>query len=131
MMLHRIANSITEEAAENSCTVIAFEETTGIRDRLPAASWGHECAFERLYEYVEYEAELRGITLEGWTRRTRRGGVRHVGSPTETTATARRSTLSSAATRTVPTTTLGRTSDYGLSAVTRPGTAEAHPYACA
>ena len=64
MMLHRIANGIIEEAAENGCTVIAFEELTGIRDRLLGASWGHEWAFERLYEYVEYKAEPRGITVE-------------------------------------------------------------------
>ncbi|PSP50302.1 transposase, partial [Halobacteriales archaeon QH_7_69_31] len=64
MMLHRIANGIIEEAAENGSTVIAFEELTGIRDRLPEASWGHEWAFERLYEYVEYKAALHGIDVE-------------------------------------------------------------------
>ena len=64
MMLHRIANGIIEEAAENGCTVIAFEELTGIRDRLSGASWGHEWAFERLYEYVDYKAELHGIDVE-------------------------------------------------------------------
>ena len=64
MMLHRIANGIIEEAAANGCTVIAFEELTGIRDRLPGASWGHKWAFERLYEYVEYKAELYGIDVE-------------------------------------------------------------------
>ena len=52
VMLHRIANGIIEEAAENGGTVIAFEELTGIRDRLPEASWGHTWAFERLYGYV-------------------------------------------------------------------------------
>jgi IS605 OrfB family transposase len=64
LMLHRIANGITEEAAENGCTVIAFEELTGIRDRLSGASWGHKWAFERLCEYVEYKAELHGIDVE-------------------------------------------------------------------
>ncbi|PSP81313.1 transposase [Halobacteriales archaeon QS_4_69_225] len=64
MMLHRIANGIITEAVENGCTVIAFEELTGIRDRLSGASWGHEWAFERLYEYVEYKAEMYGITVE-------------------------------------------------------------------
>jgi len=34
MTLHRIASGIIAEAAENGCTVIAFEELTGIRDRL-------------------------------------------------------------------------------------------------
>ena len=64
LMLHRIANGIIEEAAKNGCTVIVFEELTGIRDRHPGASWGHEWAFERLYEYVEYKAELHGIDVE-------------------------------------------------------------------
>jgi IS605 OrfB family transposase len=64
MMLHRTANGIIEEAVENGCTVIAFEELTGIRDRLPGASWGHKWAFERLYEYVEYKAEIHGIDVE-------------------------------------------------------------------
>jgi putative transposase len=64
LMLHRIANGIIEEAAENGCTVIAFEELTGIRDRLSGASWGHKWAFDRLYEYVEYKAELHGIDVE-------------------------------------------------------------------
>lgn len=63
MMLHRIANGIIDEAAENGVAVIAFEELTGIRDRLPEASWGHKWAFERLYEYVEYKAELYGIDV--------------------------------------------------------------------
>ena len=64
LRLHRIANDIIEQAAENGCTVIAFEELTGIRDRLSGASWGHTWAFERLYEYVEYKAELHGIDVE-------------------------------------------------------------------
>ncbi|WP_229114793.1 RNA-guided endonuclease InsQ/TnpB family protein [Halapricum desulfuricans] len=64
LMLHRIANGIIEEAAENGCTVIAFEELTGIRDRLSGASWGHKWAFERVYEYVEYKAEMYGIDVE-------------------------------------------------------------------
>ena len=64
MMLHRIANGIIEEATENGCGVIAFKELTGIRDRLSGASWGHKWAFESLYEYVEYKAKPRGITVE-------------------------------------------------------------------
>ena len=64
LMLHRIANGIIEEAAENGCTIIAFEELSGIRDRLPEASWGHKWAFERLYEYVKYKSELHGIDVE-------------------------------------------------------------------
>ncbi|SDX92317.1 RNA-guided endonuclease InsQ/TnpB family protein [Halobellus clavatus] len=63
-ILHRIANGIIEEATENGCTIIAFEELTGIRDRLSGASWGHKWAFGRLCEYVEYKAEMHGIDVE-------------------------------------------------------------------
>jgi len=62
--IHRIANEIIEEARENGCSVIAFEELTGIRDRLSGASWGHKWAFRRLYEYVAYKAEVRGIDVQ-------------------------------------------------------------------
>jgi IS605 OrfB family transposase len=62
--LHRVANELVGEAAENGCTVIAFENLTDIRDRLPNARQFHEWAFRRLYEYVSYKAEERGIAVE-------------------------------------------------------------------
>ena len=82
MMLHRIANGIIEEAAENGCTIIAFEKSTGIRDRLPEASWGHKWAFERVYEYVEYKAEMHGLDVaqvdpENTSRRCSTCGFTH------------------------------------------------------
>ncbi|ERG89179.1 MAG: transposase, IS605 OrfB family, central region [halophilic archaeon J07HX5] len=43
--------------------MIAFEDLTDIRERT-GVSWGHEWAFNRLYEYVEYKAEEYGITVE-------------------------------------------------------------------
>ena len=89
MMLHRIANGIIAEAVENGCTVIAFEKLTGIRDRLSGASWGHEWAFERLYEYVEYKAEMYGITVEQVAPETRVGGVQRADSRTRTIAMVR------------------------------------------
>jgi len=61
---HRLANELIEEARGNGCSVIAFEELTGIRDRLPGATWGHVWAYRRLYEYVEYKAEVEGIVVE-------------------------------------------------------------------
>jgi IS605 OrfB family transposase len=61
--LHRISNEIVAEARANGCTVITFEELTDIRERT-GASWGHKWAFKRLYEYVEYKAEARGLTVE-------------------------------------------------------------------
>lgn len=69
-------------ATETGCPVIPFEELAGIRDRLPGASWGHTWAFERLYESVDYKAELPGITVVQVAPRTRRGGVPTVGSLT-------------------------------------------------
>jgi IS605 OrfB family transposase len=62
--LNRVANELLSEATENGCTVIAFENLTGIRDRLPDARTFHEWAFRRLYEYVSYKAEERGIRVE-------------------------------------------------------------------
>lgn len=62
--LHSIANELLEEATENGCTVIAFENLTDIRDRMPNARKFHEWAFRRLYEYVSYKAEECGIYVE-------------------------------------------------------------------
>ncbi|ESS11688.1 MAG: transposase, IS605 OrfB family, central region [uncultured archaeon A07HR60] len=61
--LHRISNELVTKARENGCTVIAFENLTGIRERT-GASWGHKWAFNRLYAYVEYKAEAHGLTVE-------------------------------------------------------------------
>ncbi|PSQ09335.1 transposase [Halobacteriales archaeon QS_5_68_33] len=62
--LHRVANELLKEATENGCTVVAFEGLTDIRDRMPNARKFHEWAFRRLYEYVLYKAEKRGIRVE-------------------------------------------------------------------
>ncbi|GAA0216821.1 RNA-guided endonuclease TnpB family protein [Halobacterium noricense] len=62
--LHRVANELVDEAAENGCTVIAFENLTDIRDRMPDARKFHEWAFRRLYDYVSYKAEVLGIQVE-------------------------------------------------------------------
>ncbi|SDG00592.1 RNA-guided endonuclease InsQ/TnpB family protein [Halorientalis regularis] len=63
VILHRISNEIVAEACENGCSVIVFEGLTNIRERT-GASWGHQWAFDRLYEYVEYKAEEHGIEVE-------------------------------------------------------------------
>ena len=62
--LHRVANGIVSEAVQNSCSYIAFERLTNIRERLPHVRKFHEWAFRRLYEYVEYKAEVSGIAVE-------------------------------------------------------------------
>ncbi|WP_436931839.1 RNA-guided endonuclease InsQ/TnpB family protein [Halosimplex halobium] len=62
-LLHRIANELIAEARKTGCTVIAFEDLTGIRERTNA-SWGHKWAFDRLYEYAEYKAATHGIAVE-------------------------------------------------------------------
>ena len=41
--------------------MIAFEDLTDIRDRMPGAKAFHGWAFRRLYEYIEYKAAEFGI----------------------------------------------------------------------
>ncbi len=62
--LHRASNQILEEAHDHGCTHIAFENLTGIRDRMAGAKRFHAWAFRRLYHYVEYKAEMFGIGVE-------------------------------------------------------------------
>ncbi|ERG96711.1 MAG: transposase, IS605 OrfB family, central region [Haloquadratum walsbyi J07HQW2] len=58
--LHRASNHILEEARDHGCTHVAFENLTGIRDRMAGAKRFHAWAFRRLYQYVEYKAEMFG-----------------------------------------------------------------------
>ncbi|SEP29366.1 transposase, IS605 OrfB family, central region [Halogranum amylolyticum] len=53
-----------EEALENDCTHIVFEQLKGIRERLPYAKAVHKWAFHRLYEYVTYKAESEGLVVK-------------------------------------------------------------------
>ena len=62
--LHRASNEILDEAREHGCTHIAFENLTGIRDRMIGAKRFHAWAFRRLYQYVEYKSETYGIEVE-------------------------------------------------------------------
>jgi IS605 OrfB family transposase len=62
--IHRVANELVEEAVKTGCTIIAFEDLTDIRKRMPNARSFHEWAFHRLYEYVSYKAEESGFTVE-------------------------------------------------------------------
>jgi transposase len=39
IFLHRVANELVAEARKTGCTLIAFEDLTGIRNRLSAATW--------------------------------------------------------------------------------------------
>jgi len=41
-MLHTISNELVEEALENDCTHIVFEQLNGIRERLPYAKAVHK-----------------------------------------------------------------------------------------
>jgi putative transposase len=63
-MLHTISNELVEEALENDCTHIVFEQLKGIRERLPHAKAVHKWAFHRLFEYVTYKAESEGIVVK-------------------------------------------------------------------
>jgi IS605 OrfB family transposase len=62
--LHRASNQILEEARDHGCTHVAFENLTGIRDRMAGAKRFHAWAFRRLYQYVEYKVEMFGIEVE-------------------------------------------------------------------
>ena len=62
--LHTVSKELVTEAVENGCDVIAFENLTGIRERMPNAKKFHAWAFRRLFEYVEYKAEMFGISIE-------------------------------------------------------------------
>ncbi|KTG29479.1 RNA-guided endonuclease InsQ/TnpB family protein [Haloferax profundi] len=61
--LHRASNQILEEAHYHGCTHIAFEYLTDIRKRMAGAKRYHAWAFRRLYQYVEYKAEMFGIEM--------------------------------------------------------------------
>ncbi len=61
--LHRISKRIVEEAEEKKVHVIAFEDLSYIRDRLPNEKRFHVWAFKRLYEFVAYKARERGIQV--------------------------------------------------------------------
>ena len=62
--LHTVSKELVAEAVETDCDVIAFEDLTGIRERMPRAKTFHARAFRRLFEYVEYKSEVVGISVE-------------------------------------------------------------------
>jgi IS605 OrfB family transposase len=62
--IHTVANELVTEAVEHDCDVIAFEDLTDIRERLPHATWHHVWAFRRLYEYVSYKAPDHDVSVE-------------------------------------------------------------------
>ncbi|EMA52214.1 RNA-guided endonuclease InsQ/TnpB family protein [Halococcus salifodinae] len=63
ILLHEASNVILEEARENDCTHLAFEDLTDIRERLPHATWHHRWAFRKLFAFVSYKAVEDGITV--------------------------------------------------------------------
>ncbi|MDZ7702467.1 MAG: transposase [Halobacteriales archaeon] len=63
-LLHRVANGIVREAVDSGCTHIAFEDLSDIRGRLADTERLHAWAFRRLFRYVSYKAEERGIAVE-------------------------------------------------------------------
>jgi putative transposase len=62
--IHTVANEVVTEAVEHDCDVIAFEDLTDIRERLPQAKWHHVWAFRRLFEYVSYKAPECSVSVE-------------------------------------------------------------------
>lgn len=62
--LHRISKQLVKEAETHGVNVIAFEDLTDIRDNMPPAKKFHIWAFKRLFKYVEYKAQERGIAVK-------------------------------------------------------------------
>ena len=62
-LLHRESKALVAEAVEHGCSTIAFEDLTDIRDRMANAKKFHAWTFRRLFEYVEYKAEERGLSV--------------------------------------------------------------------
>jgi IS605 OrfB family transposase len=62
--LHRISKAIVQEAVENDCTAIAFENLKHIRKRISNASKFQQWAFRELQRHVEYKAEEHGIDVD-------------------------------------------------------------------
>jgi putative transposase len=62
--LHRVSKAIVQEAVENDCTAIAFENLKHIRKRISNASKFQQWAFRELERHVEYKAEEYGIDVD-------------------------------------------------------------------
>jgi IS605 OrfB family transposase len=62
--LHRISKAIVQEAVENDCTAIAFENLKHIRKRISNASKFQQWAFKELQRHVEYKAEEHDIDVD-------------------------------------------------------------------
>ncbi|WP_233204214.1 RNA-guided endonuclease InsQ/TnpB family protein [Halegenticoccus soli] len=59
--LHRVSKALVHEAITHTCSPIAFEDLTDIRERMPGVKKFHVWAFKQLCEYVEYKAAEFGI----------------------------------------------------------------------
>ncbi|WP_042662523.1 RNA-guided endonuclease TnpB family protein [Haloferax sp. ATB1] len=62
--LHCISKEIVQDAVENDCTAIAFENLKHIRNRISNASKFQQWAFKELQRHVEYKAEEYGIDVD-------------------------------------------------------------------
>jgi len=99
--IHTVANELVTEAVEHDCDVIAFEDLTDIRERLPQAKWHHVWAFRRLYEYVSYKGPEQGVSVEQVEPNHTSNAVlgRTADSRTRTTGTVNTSSARSAGTK--------------------------------
>jgi len=61
--LHQVSNEIVAEALDVGATHIAFEDLTGIRNRMGNANRFHAWAFRRVFELVEYKAVAEGLQV--------------------------------------------------------------------
>jgi len=61
--LHTVSNEIVEEAAEHDCSIIAFEDLSGIHSKVQEWPNMRSWAYRTLIQYTEYKAETEGITV--------------------------------------------------------------------
>lgn len=61
--LHRISKDLVQEADSHDVDVIAFENLTDIREDMPPGKSFHSWCFKKLFDYVEYKAEEKGIAV--------------------------------------------------------------------
>ena len=62
--LHRCSKALVEEANQQNCSHIAFEDLEQIRDRISDGKKFQQWAFRELQQQTKHKAELAGIVVE-------------------------------------------------------------------
>jgi len=61
--LHQISKNLVRDAKEHGIDVIAFEDLNRIRAKMPKEKRYHVWCFDKLYQFVKYKAEEKGIKV--------------------------------------------------------------------